>query len=125
MLSIVKFQPVIKWSGSKRTQSNKIVSYFPKEIDTYYEPFVGGGSVLRQLLNQNIKVKEYICSDINKGLIDLWNFIKTSPAELSSSYEKMWKELNKDDDKDRKKEYFYSIRERGLIKIIIQLTLCL
>ena len=36
------FQPVIKWSGSKRSQSSEIIKYFPKEIDTYYEPFCGG-----------------------------------------------------------------------------------
>ena len=36
----MNFQPVIKWSGSKRSQSEEIIKYFPKEIDTYYEPFV-------------------------------------------------------------------------------------
>lgn len=36
------FEPVIKWSGSKRSQANEILKYFPKEIDTYYEPFCGG-----------------------------------------------------------------------------------
>lgn len=41
----MKFQPVIKWSGSKRSLSNDIIQYFPKEIDTYYEPFCGGCSV--------------------------------------------------------------------------------
>ena len=39
------FQPVIKWSGSKRSQASEIIKYFPKEIDTYYEPFCGGCSV--------------------------------------------------------------------------------
>ena len=65
------FQPVIKWSGSKRSQAKNIVSYFPREIDTYYEPFCGGCSVLRALLESDIKVKNYVCSDINEGLIDL------------------------------------------------------
>lgn len=36
------FQPVIKWSGSKRSQSNDIIKCFPKDIDTYYEPFFIG-----------------------------------------------------------------------------------
>ena len=50
------FQPVIKWSGSKRKQVQEILKYFPKEINVYYEPFCGGSSVLRGLLDSNIKV---------------------------------------------------------------------
>lgn len=112
MIYIVKFQPVIKWSGSKRSQSEAIVSYMPKEIDTYYEPFVGGASVVYQLLHSDVKVSNYICSDINEDLINLWNVIKTSPQELSEVYNEMWNELNYDDDIDRRKEYFYNVRER-------------
>ena len=50
------FEPVIKWSGSKRSQAENILTYFPREIDTYYEPFCGGASVLRRLLSSDIKV---------------------------------------------------------------------
>lgn len=39
--------PFIKWTGSKRKQAPYIVSQFPKEINTYYECFVGGASVLQ------------------------------------------------------------------------------
>ena len=108
----MKFQPVIKWTGSKRSQSEEIIKYFPKEIDTYYEPFCGGCSVLFQLLHSDIKVNRYVCSDKNKGLIDLWNLIKSNPKELADGYRIMWNELNIDDDKERKKEYFYKVRER-------------
>jgi len=81
----MKFKPVIKWSGSKRGQSEKIVSYFPKEINIYYEPFLGGGSVMFQLLNTlDIKVNKYFCSDINGDLIDLWNIIKEKPLETEN-----------------------------------------
>lgn len=110
---MVKFQPVIKWSGSKRSQSEEIVSRIGnKEYDTYFEPFVGGASVLFQLLHSDKKFKNYICSDINNDLISLWNKVKDSPNEVIESYTHMWNELNKDDDKERKKQYFYMVRDR-------------
>lgn len=106
------YEPVIKWSGSKRSQAENILAYFPKEIDTYYEPFCGGASVLRRLLNRDIKVNRYVCSDLNGGLIDLWNEIINNPERVSCYYNKLWNELNADDDKQRKKDYFTTVRER-------------
>ena len=108
----MKFQPVIKWSGSKRSQSEEIIKRFPKEIDTYYEPFIGGASILFQLLHSDIKVNNYICSDINKDLINLWNTIKDNPSLLIKRYGEMWNELNADEDMDRKKQYFNKVRAR-------------
>lgn len=109
----MKFQPVIKWSGSKRSQSEAIISKIPdKKYNTYYEPFCGGCSVLFQLLHSNIKFKKYICSDKNEGLIKLWNEIKDNPMQVAITYKQMWNELNINDDKERKKQYFYMVRER-------------
>ena len=106
------FQPVIKWSGSKRSQCQNIIKYFPKEINTYYEPFCGGASVLRGLLESDIKVKQYVCSDLNEGLIELWKLIKEDPVSVSNHYEKLWTELNQYEDKTIKREYFENVRER-------------
>lgn len=103
---------MIKWSGSKRSQADEIIKYLPKEIDTYYEPFVGGGSIMRMLLSKDIKVNQYVCSDLNNDLIGLWNLIKSNPLLVADTYEKMWNELNIDDDKERKKQYFYMVRKR-------------
>ena len=100
------FKPVIKWSGSKRSQVNEILKYFPKEIDTYYEPFCGGASVLRGLLDSDIKVNSYVCSDISKPLIDLWNEIKNNPKELCDYYENEREKFVKD------KGYYYEVRKR-------------
>ena len=105
-------QPAIKWSGSKRSQSKEIIKRIPREINTYYEPFCGGASVLMALIESDIVVNNYICSDINNGLIDLWNMIKNEPKLVSKHYLKLWNELNKDDDKERKKKYFAYIRSR-------------
>lgn len=106
------FQPVIKWSGSKRSQCQNIIKYFPKEINIYYEPFCGGASVLRGLLESGIKVKQYVCSDLNEGLIELWKLIKEDPVSVSNHYQELWAELNSHDDKAIKREYFETVRER-------------
>ena len=118
------FQPVIKWSGSKRSQASDIIKYFPKEIDTYYEPFCGGCSVLRTLLESDIKVNKYVCSDLNTELIELWEAIKNTPTDVSIYYSTLWYKLNIDDDKSRKRLYFEK-SEKDLIPIKILWILCL
>jgi len=111
LLIITRLQPVIKWTGSKRSQAEYIINKFPTEIDTYYEPFVGGASVLFRLLHSDVKVNNYICSDVNSDLISLWNTIKDNPNKLIESYFMKWNDLNIDKDIERRKEYFYSVRK--------------
>ncbi len=132
--------PIVKWSGSKRSQVDEILRYFPRQIDTYYEPFVGGGSVLYKLLSSSMisintqrinnelrsgdtnsydnknrnkrHVKQVICSDINPDLISLWNLIKSSPEALIDHYKRLWNELYYISDIESKKQFYYNIRER-------------
>lgn len=98
-MSTVKINkmPFIKWSGSKRKQAPYIVGKFPKEIETYFEPFLGGASVMHELLNQialgNIKCKRIVCSDINRDLIDVWNMFLNNREELFNFYCKMHQAL--------------------------------
>ena len=108
------FQPVIKWSGSKRSQAKDIIKFFPKEIDTYYEPFCGGASVLRALFETNVKVNHYIVSDLNKDLIDLFLVIKNTPNEVYEHYSDLWHLMNDgfEDDKVYKRKFFETVRER-------------
>lgn len=94
------FQPVIKWSGSKRSQAKSILSYFPNNYNNYYEPFIGGGSMLYA-----VNPKSGYCGDICKPLIDLWNTIKDSPNSLSTEYEKRWNRLQTEG-----YEVYYEIR---------------
>lgn len=109
---MAELQPIIKWSGSKRSQATEIVSLIQKNYETYYELFCGGCSVLFNILNNcPTKFKKYICSDINKDLIDTFEIIKQHPDKILESYKLLWNELNKDDDLERKKLYFSQKRE--------------
>lgn len=98
-------QPCIKWSGSKRSQSDQIISKMPRSIDTYYEPFLGGGSILIKVLTSNIQVKNYLVSDLNSDLIGLWNCIKSNPLEVFKHYEYLWNEMYKLRDIDDKNSF--------------------
>lgn len=100
------FQPAIKWSGSKRSQCNEIIKHFPKKIKTYYEPFCGGASMLRCLLDSDIEAEHYICSDLNSDLINLWNKIKSDADYLSTVYELYWTEMNDLSTESEKREYY-------------------
>jgi DNA adenine methylase len=102
---------LIKWSGSKDSQSKKILEYFPKEIDCYYEPFLGGGSVFLSLLESDIKVNKFILSDVNEELIGIYKLIKDNPNNIIETYKKHYKEFNSGDIQKRK-DYFNEIRKK-------------
>ena len=108
--------PFIKWTGSKRKQAPYIVSQFPKEINTYYECFVGGASVLHELLNQislgNITCKHIVCSDINNDLICVWNMLKDKNGEI----EMYSNGIPRLDDDTLEKEMIHRINELLLIE---------
>ena len=108
----IKIQPVIKWTGSKRSQVHNIISNFPNEIDTYYEPFCGGASVLYALLKSEIKVNRFVLSDLNQDLINLWEIIKNQPKELGDYYEILWTNLNQIDEIGWKSSYYNTVRDR-------------
>lgn len=97
---------LLKWSGGKKRQAAVIVGRFPTAIDTYFEPFVGGGAVLYQLLCSPIEVRRFECSDICAPLIDLWNIVKYEPRRLLNAYEQMWHCLRREG-----KDYYYYVRQ--------------
>ncbi|WP_302681852.1 Dam family site-specific DNA-(adenine-N6)-methyltransferase [uncultured Ruminococcus sp.] len=84
-------KPVIKWSGSKRSQSSKIKSFFPTSFGTYFEPFIGGGSMLYA-----VSPEKSICGDICKPLIDLWKEIRDNPDQLADGYSERWNRLQEE-----------------------------
>src|SRR6185369_9538167 len=84
---------LVKWTGSKRLQAKTIISHFPKQIKTYYEPFLGSASILYVLQSNKNTVEKIVCSDNNEELIKVFEIVKTKPEELVSTYKEMWHKL--------------------------------
>lgn len=104
------YQPCIKWSGSKRSQAKEILKYFPKEINTYWEPFCGGASVFYTLFNSEIKVKRFVLSDSNPHLMNLWQTVKNNPELVSATYSDLWHKMKEKETVQEKQEFYNSVR---------------
>ena len=106
-------EPVIKCCGSKRTQADEILKYLPKNTEVYYEPFLGGASVLRRLLTMNTNIKKYVASDVNSDLIGLYQILKNDPKLVIDYYTKLWKQYNSNGNNyNYRKEFFESVRDK-------------
>jgi len=74
----------MRWVGGKSRYLDRIEAVLPNEITGYYEPFVGGGSVLIHVLESgrlcsNAPVR---VNDANRHLIDFYNAVKDDPEGL-------------------------------------------
>jgi DNA adenine methylase len=88
-------KPFLKWAGGKQQILTDVLQLFPREIEDYYEPFVGGGSVLLGLLSSDIKVhgKVYV-SDVNANLISVYQHVQQNPEELIKELQKIIEKYN-------------------------------
>ena len=101
-MSDASLSPFVKWAGGKRQLLNEIKERMPESFYRYYEPFVGGGAVVFDILPENA-----VINDINKALINAYRQICKEPKAflniINSLDSKMWEDG---------KAYYYSLRER-------------
>lgn len=88
--------PILKWAGGKQSIASRLVEFFPSNFGRYFEPFLGGGSVLFTL-----RPRIAIASDANEWLIDTYEAIREDPTQVSQVLESL---------KNTKEEYL-KIRE--------------
>lgn len=66
------FRSPFFYTGDKYKLINELQNYFPKDIDKFIEPFVGGGSVFL-----NINAKSFYENDIDKNIMSIHNFLSS------------------------------------------------
>lgn len=118
-LPIVK--PFLKWAGGKGQLLDEIGKYYPfnEKIKKYAEPFVGGGAVLFNILN-NYELEEIYISDINFDLINTYMIIRDNVEELIGlllKYQKEYIFLNEEERKiyySQKREEFNKLKSEKI-----------
>lgn len=90
----VVVKPFMKWVGGKTQILDAVLATFPTTIQNYYEPFLGGGSVLLGMLSYikagKITITGIInASDINSNLIGLYMNIQSCPRTVIEEINKL------------------------------------
>ena len=93
--------PFVKWAGGKRQLIPQIRERMPEKYNDYYEPFVGGGAVIFDLLPANALI-----NDINKALINTYRTICNEPDTFLKEVNRLDNDMWEDG-----KKYYYTIRE--------------
>lgn len=103
-------KPFIKWAGGKSQLLEEIRKKYPAKIERYCEPFVGGGAVLLDVL-ANFRPKEVLINDINPELTNTYIQIRDNAESIIVTLSEMQGDFWDMND-EKRKEYFYSQRER-------------
>lgn len=74
-------RPVLKWAGGKSRSLPDILAALPDEIDTYYEPFIGGAAVFFALAGEK-RFKKAVLGDRNRALIEMYKGLKKDPEGI-------------------------------------------
>lgn len=96
----MRVNPVLKWAGGKTQLLPEINKRLPKQFNTYYEPFFGGGALLFSLLPSSA-----VINDLNYELMNVYKCIKHD-----TQFPKLLKELDRHQSL-HSKSYYYLIRD--------------
>lgn len=89
----------IKWSGSKLKLADTLQNLMPPKYNIYYEPFVGSGALLL-----NVLPKVAVINDINPFIAKMFQVIKDDDEYIELI------DLLKTHKKNNSKDYYLSIR---------------
>jgi len=109
-------KPFLKWAGGKGQLIDEIDKRLPRDeirsgrIDTYVEPFVGGGAVFFHIAGQFPEIKHFYLFDINPDLIACYNAVKRNVEDLISELKSL--ELSLKRKRAARKDFYYQIRKQ-------------
>lgn len=87
-------QPVISYPGAKWRFYPYMVEYFPTDMKTFIEPFLGGGSVTLSVADDPrfTKLERMIAGDLAPEQWAFWTGVKNKPDETMDVAEKWFRE---------------------------------
>ncbi len=108
-------KPFLKWAGGKGQLLEAFQKFYPEElregkIETYCEPFVGGGAVFFDIV-QKYPIKSALLCDNNEDLILTYKVIQKDVPNLIEQLDRLQNQYLKLNE-EKRTEYYYQMRER-------------
>ncbi len=105
-------RPFLKWAGGKTQLLEPLIGRAPREIDTYYEAFLGGGAMFFGLLaNPELAPKRAVLNDLNRHLITVYEVVRDEVEPLVEALGTLSERYLEAGD-DERSEFFYEQRSR-------------
>jgi len=99
-------RPFVKWAGGKARLLKQLTKHLPKNFNTYYEPFLGGGALFFHLVETHHQFSA-VLSDVNEELINTYRVVRNRVEDLIMELQD-----HKARYKERPEEYYYEIRAK-------------
>lgn len=102
--------PLFIWAGGKNKMLKHYKPFMPKNVNTYCEPFFGGGAMYVYVL-KHYSPNELIINDVNSDIVRIYKTIKSD----CDSFVKILDEMSDEYlplDKAARKDYYYSLRHK-------------
>lgn len=105
-------KPILKWSGRKYPLLKTIIKNIPNELNgTYFEPFLGSGSVFLNVVD-NKSFQKFVLNDSLGELILAYKIIKNSNViSLSEDIKKIENTYNRKRSSDTRNSLYYQKRK--------------
>ncbi|PZV01356.1 MAG: DNA methyltransferase [Leptolyngbya sp.] len=98
-------RPFLKWAGGKSRLLSQYEPFLPTTIDTYYEPFLGGGAVFFHLAR---RARRAVLGDINPELVNVYCCVRD---QVETLIRHLW-----DHQRRHSPDYYYQVRQRQALR---------
>lgn len=102
-------RPFLKWAGGKGRLLSQYEPFFPQHIDTYYEPFLGGGAVFFHLAE---RAQQAVLGDINPELVNVYCCVRDEVESLIRHL--------REHQRWHCPDYYYEVRQRQSLRSPIE-----
>jgi DNA adenine methylase len=109
-------RPFLKWAGGKTQLLDEIDARLPNkeiesgQIDTYIEPFIGGGAVFFHIVQKYPHIRHFVLLDANEDLVNCYNAVRNSVTSVIVDLLKLEKRYLKGNESQRR-DMYYRVRE--------------
>ena len=103
-------KPLFIWAGGKNKMLKHYKPFMPKKVNTYCEPFFGGGAMYIHVI-EKYAPKELIINDVNSDIVRIYKTIKSDCDNFISILDELSQEYLPLTKAERKK-YYYSLRHK-------------
>lgn len=111
MPAVAAARPFLKWAGGKRQLLPALLERTPRSIDTYYEPFIGGGALFFALAaDPELAPGRAVLNDMNHELVTTYIAVRDDLDALCEQLERLSVEYLEGDDEARA-SYYYAVRD--------------